>query len=223
MTNHKNQISSRVKNLTTEKLSLLARRIKEMKKEMYQHDTKRANMLAAFVVTKDETSLTADDLRDFLSEKIPYYMIPSMITFSDKLPLTHNGKVDRKVLAERATQDVVEKKSIMPRNKVESVLQCIWKEVLGREQIGVTDNFFHLGGHSLQVMILFSKIKEIFEVDHSFRSIFDFPTIAQFADQMLRDPDQRKKVEKTAQIYLQLLESSEDEVEEMLHQKENIK
>jgi len=223
MTNTKQigDISSRVKSLPPEKLLLLARRIAEVKKETFPHNTSEAKVLAAFIVKNEDTSLRADDLRQFLAEKLPYYMIPSVITFIDTLPLTHNGKVDREILTERATKDVVDKKSVMPRNDVERVLQLIWGEVLGvgYEQIGMTDNFFHLGGHSLQVMILFSKIKEIFEVDHSFREIFEAPTIEQFSALMLRNLDQRKRIEKTAQIYLQLLETSDEDVQEMLQQK----
>ncbi|WP_054775093.1 hypothetical protein [Methylogaea oryzae] len=84
-----------------------------------------------------------DALREFLRETLPDYMVPSVIMPLERLPLTPNGKIDRKALPE---PEAPERELVAPRNAGEEILAGLWQEVLGVEQVGVTDNFFDLGG-----------------------------------------------------------------------------
>jgi len=106
--------------------------------------------LVAYVVLADEQTLPISELRNFLNEKLPAYMIPSAFVMLEKLPLTASGKVDRQALpAPDATRPQLERVFVAPRNALEEKLARIWAEVLGLERVGVEDTFFELGGHSL--------------------------------------------------------------------------
>jgi hypothetical protein len=104
----------------------------------------------AYAVAERDLLLTVDDLRGFLKQKLPEYMVPSAFVMLEMLPLMHNGKVDRRALpaAGRARPEL-ENVLVAPRDALELQLTQLWKEVLGIGTIGVRDNFFELGGHSL--------------------------------------------------------------------------
>ena len=209
-------IINRVKNLPAEKRTLLTQRLAGLQKESADGTTAKRETLAAFVVAEEGRTLEVDDLRDFIFDKLPDYMLPASITVLECMPQTPNGKVDRKKLAEIAPENVETIEYVAPRNAVEEVLQHIWQDVLEIENIGVNDNFFQLGGHSLLVTILISKIREIFQTDISLRSIFDAPVISDLSKLLLQKPAQRNMIEKAAQLYLRLAALSEEEVDEML-------
>nr|QEO74614.1 condensation domain-containing protein [uncultured bacterium] len=137
--------------------------------------------LVAFVVT-DEERLGATELRKYLASKIPEYMVPSSFVQLDQLPFTPNGKVDRRALASfEEVKNEPEAEVARARNPVEELLIGIWKEVLGVKQLGVSDNFFDLGGHSLVATQVISRISETFKIDLPFRAFFDAPTIEALA------------------------------------------
>ncbi len=117
--------------------------------------------LVAYVVPQQEQVKTTDELRRFLKEKLPKYMIPSAFVILDALPLTPNGKVDRRALPmpEQVRQEV-EETFVAPRDEIERQLTQIWEEVLGIQPINVKDNFFDLGGHSLLAVRLFAQIEK---------------------------------------------------------------
>jgi len=119
---------------------------------------------------------TSTELRNFLQETLPQYMIPSHFAFVEKFPLNLNGKVDRRALSALALK-VDSQIIIAPRTATEQQLATIWKEVLNLEQIGIEDNFFELGGHSLLATQVISRIRETFQVEVSFKSLFETPTI----------------------------------------------
>lgn len=125
--------------------------------------------LVAYFTTSSE--IEKSDLRDFLKEKLPDYMIPGFYVSLDVLPLTSNGKIDRKSLPEVSQDDVIKTAYVAPRNEIEQKLVLIWQEVLGVEKIGVTDNFFELGGHSLNAMVVIKKIMKEFNIEISIRDI----------------------------------------------------
>jgi amino acid adenylation domain-containing protein/non-ribosomal peptide synthase protein (TIGR01720 family) len=135
--------------------------------------------LVAYVVASHEPTPTFSELRSFLKEKLPVYMIPSAFVFLDLLPLTPNGKVDRPALP---TPDLersrLETKFVAPRTPVEKVLAKIWSEVLGLECVGVHDNFFELGGHSLLATQVMSRARGNFKMEFPFLRFFETPTIA---------------------------------------------
>ncbi|MCL1466000.1 non-ribosomal peptide synthetase [Argonema galeatum] len=122
------------------------------------------------------------DLRQFLKEKLPEYMMPSAYVVLESLPLTPNGKVDRRALPAIDTLSIeIEENYVAPRTSVEEVLVEIWSKILGRQQIGVHDNFFELGGHSLLATQLTSRIRDAFQIELPVRNLFEAPTVASLA------------------------------------------
>ncbi len=121
-------------------------------------------------------------LRSFLKEKLPDYMVPSAFVTLDALPVTPNGKIDRRALPAPELQPAASESGFTaPRDTLEIELQSIWEKVLGVRPIGVTDNFFDLGGHSLLAVRLFAQIKERFNRDLPLATLFQAPTVEQLA------------------------------------------
>jgi len=131
--------------------------------------------LCAYFVAKQE--LTIAELRKFLSKKIPDYMIPSAFVQLTKMPLTPNGKIDRKVLPEPEGRINTGTKYVAPRTQEEEKLVEIWQTVLGTEKVGIEDNFFELGGHSLKAITLVGKIHKEFGAEISLQEVFKAQTI----------------------------------------------
>jgi aspartate racemase len=139
--------------------------------------------LVAYVVTHQEPAPTTSELRNFLIKLLPNYMVPSIFVMLDALPLTPNGKVDRPALpAPDQERPDLERAFVAPRDTVELQLTQMWTEILGIHPIGVTDNFFDLGGHSLNAMRLFTQIKKIFGFDLPLATLFQAPTVEQQAN-----------------------------------------
>ncbi|MGG1721343.1 condensation domain-containing protein, partial [Bacillus wiedmannii] len=125
---------------------------------------------------KDETRI--QEIRKFLAKELPEYMIPAFFVQLDKLPLTTNGKVDRKALPSpdgSSVAGVVEYEA--PRNTVEEKLVSIWQDILDIENIGIQHNFFEIGGHSLKATTMVSRIHKDLKVELPLRQIFKTPTI----------------------------------------------
>jgi len=121
----------------------------------------------------------AGDLRDALAETLPDYMVPAVFVMLDALPLTANGKVDRRALpAPGAIRPELAASFVAPRTAVEGVLAGIWAEVLRVDRVGVHDNFFELGGHSLLATRLISRMNDAFRLELPLRALFDAPTIS---------------------------------------------
>ena len=135
--------------------------------------------LVAYVVVSHEPTPTSSEMRRFMKEKLPDYMIPTAFVYLDLLPLTPNGKIDRRALPRPdLKRSRLETKFVAPRTPVETVLAKIWCEVLGLERVGVQDNFFDLGGHSLLVTQVMSRARENFEMELPLPRFFETPTIA---------------------------------------------
>ncbi|MBD2063918.1 non-ribosomal peptide synthetase [Funiculus sociatus GB2-A5] len=138
--------------------------------------------LIAYIVPDQQQTPTSLNLRQFLKEKLPEYMVPSAYVVLESLPLTPNGKVDRRALPAVDTLSFEMKEDyVAPRDRVEEVLVEIWAKVLGKQQIGVRDNFFELGGHSLLATQLISRIRDAFQIELSVRNLFESPTVASLA------------------------------------------
>jgi acyl-CoA synthetase (AMP-forming)/AMP-acid ligase II len=138
--------------------------------------------LVAYVVPSREPAPTISELRNFLQQELPLYMLPSAMLRLDALPLLPNGKVDRQALL-ALEQSGSELKGIYvaPRSPVEEMLASMWAELLGLEKVGIYDNFFELGGHSLLAARLVSRTREDLAVELSLTSIFEKQTIAELA------------------------------------------
>jgi amino acid adenylation domain-containing protein len=139
--------------------------------------------LVAYLVPDREQVYLISELRRFLQEKLPEYMVPSGFVLLERLPLNYNGKVDRHALpAPDLNRPTLAEPFVAPQTAVERELCCLWKEVLGIESIGIQDNFFELGGNSLLAARLLTQIEAVFHKKLSFNMFLQIPTIAQQAD-----------------------------------------
>lgn len=128
-----------------------------------------------------EQSLSISQLKEKLAGQIPGYMIPSYFIHLEKLPLTGNGKVNRRALPMPEAGLQTGTDYVAPRTNMEEQLLCIWQDVLKVKEIGVKDNFFDLGGHSLRGMTLIAKIHKQFSKNISLREVFQCPTVEEMA------------------------------------------
>ncbi|HSE18628.1 MAG TPA: amino acid adenylation domain-containing protein, partial [Pyrinomonadaceae bacterium] len=132
-----------------------------------------------------EPGLLITELRVFLKQQLPDYMIPGAFVVLESLPLTPNGKIDRRVLLEMESgRAKAEQEMVQPRTPIEEVLLGIWSSVLRLEEIGVEEDFFDLGGHSLLATQVMSRVREAFGVEVALRLLFEWPTIAGLAQQI---------------------------------------
>ena len=147
--------------------------------------------LVAYVTAEQGAEPSASELRETLSSRIPHYMVPSRFVTLQEMPLTDNGKINRRALPDCAHYDVSEDEYTVPRTAVEQELSDIWRELLGIERVGASDNFFEMGGHSLLATRLLSRVRERFAVELSLRAVFESPTVETLATRieanLLRD------------------------------------
>jgi len=139
--------------------------------------------LAAYVVA-GENSLSTSDLRQYLRSILPDYMVPSVFMFLDAMPLTPNGKLDRLALPRPSKAGSVDKNPnihMEPRNSIEQTIVVIWKDLLKLDRVGIHDDFFDLGGHSLMSVRMFARIERDLGVRLPYTSLFRATTIAQIA------------------------------------------
>ncbi|MCK4259562.1 MAG: non-ribosomal peptide synthase/polyketide synthase, partial [Halanaerobiales bacterium] len=145
-----------------------------------REDKNGAKYLCAYVVSDQEVTIM--ELREFLLTNLPEYMIPSYFVQLDKMPLTANGKINRKALPAPEGNIMVGTEYEAPRNELEEKLVEMWKDLLGIDKVGINDNFFELGGHSLKATSLVSKIYAELNVELPLREIFRKPTIRKIAE-----------------------------------------
>jgi thioesterase domain-containing protein/acyl carrier protein len=156
--------------------------------------------LVAYVVADQEAEeddsgnkkagLWISELRAHLSAVLPDYMVPAAYVRMERLPLTLNGKIDRKSLPE-PDKDIREQEYVGPRNATEETLCRLWQEVLRSERVGIHDNFFNTGGHSLLAVQVISRIKQAFTVEMPLSVLFAAPTVARMAEHIAaaNEPD----------------------------------
>jgi len=135
--------------------------------------------LVAYVTTAVDGPLNSSIVKESLRKKLPIYMVPTIFVVLDALPLTLNGKVNRRALP----QPVIERSEIYvaPSTPTEFLLAHIWADVLHLEQVGIQDDVFALGAHSLLATRIISRIRTAFQIDIPLRVFFEQPTIAQLA------------------------------------------
>ncbi len=159
--------------------------------------------LVAYVVSTQKPGQSVSELRDFLKQKLPAYMVPSNFVMLDALPLMPNGKVDRCALPLPERERLKpEKNFVAPRTPTEEVIVRIWSSVLGIEQVSVYDNFFELGGHSLLAIQLISRLQDIFLIELPIQSLFQEPTVAGVAEAVenARTSVQKRRVPRIARL-----------------------
>ena len=155
-----------------------------------REDRAEGKQLVAYVVPRDSAP-AASELRAYLKAKLPDYMVPSTLVVLDSLPLTPNGKVDRKALPPDRDSADMERLYVAPRNTAEQIIAGIWAEILGKKQMGIHENFFDLGGHSLKATQVISRLRNLFQSEIPLRHMFEFPTIAELANAILTHRLQR--------------------------------
>jgi amino acid adenylation domain-containing protein/non-ribosomal peptide synthase protein (TIGR01720 family) len=154
--------------------------------------------LVAYVVASHEPTPTFSELRSFLKEKLPDYMIPSAFVYLDSLPLTPNGKLDRRALPRpEQSRSELEAVYVAPQSEVERIIAEVWQQVLRVEQVGVHDNFFDLGGHSLLLIQIHNKFQEFFRKTIPITDIFRYPTIKALADHLAQVENDRVSIQQT--------------------------
>lgn len=149
------------------------------------------------------------DVRSHLRERLPSYMVPDIYVVIEELPLSSNGKVDRRALPvpdENALK--AEKPYAPPRTATEEIIASIWAELLQVERVGIDDNFFELGGHSILATQSISRIRQLFQVELSLRVHFEAPTIAQLAQSIIAHELSPGRTEKIAKILKRVQEST---------------
>ena len=153
--------------------------------------------LVAYAALREPDAITSAALREYLRAELPSYMAPSLVMLLDALPVTPNGKVDRRALP-APDRDALSDAYVAPRTETEIALAVIWSEVMGIERIGLHDNFFDLGGHSILAMRLVYEIEKAFTVRIPLASLFETPTISQLAQVLDRvQPGEQRRVTAT--------------------------
>jgi acyl carrier protein len=139
--------------------------------------------LVAYVVPTRGESVVAGELRRFLEPKLPSHMIPSAFVCLEDLPLTLNGKIDRNALpSPDDSRPVLDAAYVAPRTDIERRIANLWRELLHVENVGLNDNFFDLGGHSLLVVQAQAKLREVVGINVPVVRLFQYPTIAALTD-----------------------------------------
>ncbi|WP_435541504.1 lichenysin non-ribosomal peptide synthetase LicA [Bacillus paralicheniformis] len=164
-------------------------------------DTGAGDQMICAYFTADQ-ELSSEEPRRHAAEGLPGYMIPSVFMQLQELPLTGNGKVDRRALPEPDVAQAAQKEYTAPRSRTEAQLADLWQEVLNVPKIGVHDNFFELGGHSLIGMTLIARIQQEMNVDLQLKDLFQAPTIETLAQAAA-------KAEKRSAVYIEAVPDRE--------------
>ena len=156
----------------------------------------------AYVEAQKDAALVSSELRSFLKERLPEYMLPAAFVLVEKFPLTSNGKLDRNALPE-PDPDQPASVYVAPRSSTEKLLAEIWARVLKVGRVGLRDNFFELGGHSLLAVQAVSRMREALKKDIPLRTLFEAPTIGELAPRIeptagSEDATQARPIERAA-------------------------
>jgi amino acid adenylation domain-containing protein len=145
-------------------------------------ETSDTKQIVAYVISKTEQAPAAVELRNHLKKVLPDFMLPAAFVVLEQMPLTPNGKIDRRALpAPDAHEQTAERDYVPPRTPTEEVLAGIFFEVLGRDKVGIHDNFFDLGGHSLLATRVNSWVRSAFQIEMPLRCLFELPSIAELS------------------------------------------
>jgi amino acid adenylation domain-containing protein len=176
--------------------------------------------LIAYIVAGQKMNPTSQELRVHLKQRMPDYMLPTAFVMLDAMPLSPNGKVDRRALPEPERARPEETEMVAPRTALEELLANAWSMALKVEQVSVHDSFFELGGHSILATQLVTQLEGIFPATLPLLTLFfENPTIAGFADAITSLSGQ-VDIEKIARAYQNLEQLSDGELEELLGQNE---
>jgi amino acid adenylation domain-containing protein len=201
---------------------------------LLREDERRQKCLVAYLIRSAHPSPEAGILQAFLRKKLPDYMMPAAFVVLEKFPLTPNGKINRPAMPAPASGcDRPREAFTPPRTPAEEMLAKIWRDLLPQSEIGIDDDFFEIGGHSLLAMQLMARVRKEFQAELSLRNIFEAPTIAELAAILERKEQQpppeiapplprpRLLPEQARELLNKLDELSDSEVESLLQQVES--
>ncbi|MDZ8237953.1 MAG: amino acid adenylation domain-containing protein [Nostoc sp. ChiQUE01a] len=154
--------------------------------------------LIAYITLHPNKTLTIPELRRFLQNKLLDHMVPTAFMILEAFPLTSNGKVDRQALPTLdALRPELEVAYVVPQTEVEKTIASVWQKALNLEKIGIHDNFFEIGGHSLLLVTVHSKLQEILKVELSTLDLFRYPTINSLAEYLSSSANQTASLQET--------------------------
>jgi non-ribosomal peptide synthetase component F len=179
-----------------------------------REDAPGEKRLVAYVV--GEASGAASELRAHLQQRLPDYMLPAAFVSLAALPLTANGKLDRRALPAPEGRPAG-LAYVAPRNATEAALAAIWAEVLGVEHVGIEDDFFELGGHSLKATRVMSRLREALGVELPLRALFENSNVKNLAAYVANTVVQMvSQIKYSAEIFEQIKNLSEEEIDRQL-------
>jgi acyl carrier protein len=171
-------------------------------------------LVAYVTVERDAAGAAINEvtLWGYLKERLPEYMVPGAFVQLAEMPLTPNGKVDRRALPEYSRMsDEIARAFVAPRNLTEETVANIFAQVLGVEKVGIHDNFFMLGGHSLLATRVISKVRQAFQMEVPLRLIFEAPTVAGLTVGIVQVQSEHIDSEDISRMLAEINELSEDE------------
>jgi acyl carrier protein len=173
--------------------------------------------LVAYFVPSEKPAATVTQLRNFLKARLPDYMIPSAFVLLGALPLTPNGKIDRRALPDPGqSRPELDTPYVAGTTPLEEQLAKIWAEVLSLNRVGIHDNFFDLGGHSLAATRVVSKVLKTFQIELPLQSLFESPTVAEMTIMITNHQGNKLGEEKLNRILTKLESLSEEEARWLL-------
>jgi amino acid adenylation domain-containing protein len=182
-----------------------------------REDTPGVKRLVAYLVPNSDPTVNVPELRTYLQQQLPEYMIPAAFVLLPDFPRTTSGKIDRRQLPppveDRATLTTP---FVAPRTPAEKELAAMWRELLGVKQVGIHDNFFELGGHSLLLTQLASRINEAFQVQLPLRLLFNVPSIVELTTAIAARQMEQAEPAELAQMLDDLQHLSPDEMQKLL-------
>jgi amino acid adenylation domain-containing protein len=173
--------------------------------------------LAAYVVLSQRNETLVPELRTYLGKQVPAVIVPTDFVLLEQLPLTHNGKLDRRALPAPGQRGSGPRATfVAPRTPVEETVAGIWKQVLQLERVGVRDNFFELGGHSLLASQVMARLRDAFCIALPLRTLFEQPTVEKLAVSITRGRAEEAGQEDLGQILTELEALSDEDAQHLL-------
>jgi amino acid adenylation domain-containing protein len=186
---------------------------------LVQEDRAGEKRLVAYVVAAPAGQPTTTELREFLSTKLPAYMLPSAFVMIESFPLLPNGKIDRKLLPLlEQERPALAADFAPPRSPLEESVAKVWREVLKKDQVGIHDNFFELGGHSLLGAKLISNLRRNLHCELSLIDVFQSPTIERLTEVIYQRQTESAAEEELSVLLAELQNLSDDEAQQRLEQ-----
>jgi acyl carrier protein len=173
--------------------------------------------LCAYVVPNEALQVSTSDIRTFLKRTLPPHMMPATFTILGGLPLMPNGKIDRNALpAPDGDRPEVHEHFILPRTPLEEFVASIWRDALKLDRVGVHDNFFDLGGHSLMAARVFAELQKKFKATLNLVDVFNAPTIAELAEMIYQRETSSEQIDELESLLSELDELSDEEANRWL-------